>query len=51
MASFATDPVALQVAMNGVPAVFRLRLNEKKTVGIMKEFAAEVSALRSALGS
>src|SRR5208282_1870131 len=35
MASFATDPVALQVAMNGVPAVFRLRLNEKKTVGIM----------------
>ncbi len=51
MASFATDPVALQVAMNGVPAVFRLRLNEKKTVGIMSEFAAEVSALRSALGS
>lgn len=51
MASFATDPVALQVALNGVPAVFRLRLNEKKTAGIMKEFAAEVSALRSALGS
>ena len=51
MASFSNDPAALQVAMNGVPAVFRLRLNEKKTAGIIKEFAAEVSALRSALGS
>jgi hypothetical protein len=51
MASFSTDPAALQVAMNGVPAVFRMRLNEKKTAGIIKEFAAEVSALRSALGA
>ncbi len=51
MASLSTDPVALQVAMDGVPAAFRLRLNEKKTAGIIKEFAAEVSALRRALGS
>ncbi len=50
MSSFDSDVTGLQVAMHGVPAVARLGLDEAKTAAVMKEFGAEVGALRSALG-
>jgi len=51
MASFAEDPVNLQVALQGLPAAARLGLFESRVETLLKEFATEVSALRSALGS
>ena len=51
MSSFVTDVPALQAAMQGVSAVKRLGLDAHKTESVMKDFAAEVGALRSALGS
>jgi hypothetical protein len=51
MASFAEDPVNLQVALQGLPAAARLGLFEARVETLLKEFATEVSALRSALGS
>ena len=51
MSSFVTDLAGLQVAMQDLPAVKRLGLDEARTQAVMKEFASEVGALRSALGS
>jgi HD-like signal output (HDOD) protein len=51
MASFAEDPAGLQVALQGLPATARLGLFQSRVETILKDFATEVSALRSALGS
>ena len=51
MASFVTDLVGLQLALQGLPAVQRLGLDETKTLAVMREFDAEVEALRKALGT
>ena len=51
MASFAKDTVGLLVALQGLPATERLGLYQSRVESILKEFASEVSALRSALGS
>lgn len=49
--SLSTDSVALQAALQGVPAARRLGLNEEKTLAIVREFDQEVGALRKALGA
>ena len=49
--SLSTDSVALQAALQGVPAARRLGLNEDKTLAIVREFDQEVGALRKALGA
>ena len=50
MASFREDPVVLQAALEGLPAVARLRLDTPRLEVVMRDFATEVAALRSALG-
>jgi len=50
MASFPADPVALQLALAPLPAAARLGLDEAKTAVILRDFAAEVGALQTALG-
>ena len=49
MASFASDPAALELAMQNSPVIDRLRLNAAKASIIMGESAAEIASLRSAL--
>jgi len=51
MASFSEDHAGLQVALQGLPAAARLGLFESRVESILTDFASEVSALRSALGS
>jgi len=51
MAAFSEDPPGLQVALQGLPAAARLGLFQARVESILKDFASEVSALRSALGS
>lgn len=50
MASFTEDLDGLQIALQGVPAARRLGLDSTKTQAVMQDSAAEVGALRSALG-
>jgi HD-like signal output (HDOD) protein len=51
MATHADDLSALEAALQGLPASVRLGLNESRTLSVMRESAAEVSALSEALGS
>jgi HD-like signal output (HDOD) protein len=51
MASFREDTALLNAALEGLPAVARLRLDAARLESVMKDFAAEVAALRSALGA
>jgi HD-like signal output (HDOD) protein len=50
MASHAADSAGLEAALSGLGAVKRLGLDEAKTHAVMRESAAEVSALSQALG-
>jgi HD-like signal output (HDOD) protein len=51
MVSYADDIPGLEVALQGTGAAQRLGLNEAKTREVMRESAAEVTALSHALGS
>jgi HD-like signal output (HDOD) protein len=51
MASFREDPAVLAATLEGLPAVGRLRLDAARLEIVMKDFATEVAALRSALGA
>ena len=51
MAAHPGDETGLQAALNGLGATRRLRLNEEKTQTVMRESAAEVTALSQALGT
>ncbi len=51
MASFVKDAVGLQLALAPLPAARRLGLDEAKTEGILRDYAIEVGALKSALGA
>jgi HD-like signal output (HDOD) protein len=48
--SLSTDPVALVSALQGLPAVDRLGLDEVKILAVVREFDEEVGALRQAFG-
>jgi HD-like signal output (HDOD) protein len=50
MASHATDIPGLEVALNGLGATQRLGLDEAKILAVMRDSAAEVTALSQALG-
>jgi len=50
MAEYAADSPALEAALQGSPAGARLRLTEARTLGVIRDSAAEVSALSHALG-
>ncbi len=50
MASYPEDLAGLEAALQGVPGARRLGLTEAKVALVMKECAAEVAALNSALG-
>jgi HD-like signal output (HDOD) protein len=50
MASHAADGAGLEAALSGLGAAKRLGLDEAKTQAVMRESAAEVSALSQALG-
>jgi HD-like signal output (HDOD) protein len=45
------DPAGLEAVLDGLPAAGRLGLNESRTLGVMRDSAAEVSALSEALGA
>jgi HD-like signal output (HDOD) protein len=51
MAAHAGDEPGLEAALRGLGATKRLRLDEEKTQAVMRESAAEVTALSQALGS
>jgi HD-like signal output (HDOD) protein len=51
MASHAPDSEALEEALRGLPATHRLGLDQEKTRTVLKECAAEISALSDALGT
>ena len=51
MAEHAADAPGLEAALQGLGATKRLRLDEEKTQAVMRESAAEVTALSQALGS
>jgi HD-like signal output (HDOD) protein len=51
MASHLADVPGLEVALSGLGAAKRLRLDQEKTLAVMRESAAEVTALSEALGS
>jgi HD-like signal output (HDOD) protein len=50
MASYAADSAGLEAALSGLGATKRLGLDEAKTQAVMRESAAEVTALSQALG-
>ena len=50
MASYPKDPAALELALHGVPAVVRLGLDQTNSQAILRDSAAEISALNQALG-
>jgi hypothetical protein len=50
MASHMTDIAGLEDALNDLGAAKRLGLDEAKTQAVMRESAAEVTALSQALG-
>jgi len=51
MASYASDAAGLELALSDLGAAKRLGLNHEETQGVMRESAAEVSALSQALGN
>lgn len=50
MASFAADPLGLEVALRDLPTSRRLGLDQARTQVVLRECAAEVQALSNALG-
>jgi HD-like signal output (HDOD) protein len=50
MASYENDPEGLAVCLNGLPAVQRMGLDDTKTMAVVRDSAAEIAALRQALG-
>jgi HD-like signal output (HDOD) protein len=50
IASYGTDIAGLEVALHGHPGAKRLGLDEAKTLAVMQDSAAEVTALSQALG-
>jgi HD-like signal output (HDOD) protein len=50
LASYGTDIGGLEIALQGHPSAKRLGLDESKTLAVMQDSAAEVSALAHALG-
>ncbi len=51
IASYGTDFSGLEIALQGHPGAKRLGLDESKTLSVMQDSAAEVTALSHALGS
>ncbi len=51
MASYESDIPGLELAVNGLPTALRLGLDETRIHAVMTACAAEVSALRDALGA
>ena len=51
IASHGTDISGLEIALQGHPGAKRLGLDESKTLSVMQDSAAEVTALSQALGS
>jgi len=50
MASHTEDSAGLEAALSGLGAIRRLGLDDAKTQAVMRESAAEVTALSQALG-
>jgi HD-like signal output (HDOD) protein len=50
IASYGTDISGLEIALQGHPGAKRLGLDESKTLSVMQDSAAEVTALSQALG-
>ncbi len=50
LASYGTDIGGLEIALHGHPGAKRLGLDESKTLAVMQDSAAEVTALSQALG-
>ncbi len=50
IASYGTDIAGLELALHGHPGARRLGLDEAKTLAVMQDSAAEVTALSQALG-
>jgi len=50
LASYGTDISGLEIALQGHPGAKRLGLDESKTLAVMQDSAAEVTALSQALG-
>jgi hypothetical protein len=50
MAEYSGDAAALETALKELPEPKRLGLNQARTAAVMRESAAEVSALTDALG-
>ena len=50
MAQYSADLPALEAALHGLPASGRLGLNEARTLDVIRDSAAEVTALSEALG-
>jgi HD-like signal output (HDOD) protein len=50
MADYAADSPALEAVLQGSPTGARLRLTEARTLGVIRDSAAEVTALSHALG-
>ena len=50
MAAYPNDAAALETALHDLPTARRLGLDQAKTVRVMEESAAEISALSDALG-
>jgi hypothetical protein len=51
MAAYAADIAGLELALNDVGAAKRLGLDTEKTQAVMRDSAAEVTALSQALGN
>jgi len=51
IASYGTDISGLEIALQGHPGAKRLGLDESKTLAVMQDSAAEVTALSHALGA
>jgi hypothetical protein len=51
MAAHAPDSDALEEGLRGLPATHRLGLDQTMTRTVLKECAAEISALSDALGN
>ena len=51
IASYGTDIGGLEIALQGHPGAKRLGLDESKTLAVMQDSAAEVTALSQALGA
>jgi HD-like signal output (HDOD) protein len=51
MSQYGEDMAALEAAFEGLPCAARLRLNEERTMTVMRDSATEVKALSEALGA